>query len=88
MFFCGGKRDMLLFQRKFRRQAFPSTRFKGRLEAAPNAELGMRNAERTADCKDMRRRPFVFQAEGLKHYSPGQRPGWTAPVTIQFYILF
>jgi len=51
--FTGGKRekgDMLLFQRKFRRQAFPATRFNGRLEAAPNAELGMlarlRRAER------------------------------------------
>ena len=66
----------------FRGQAFPATRFNGRLEADPNAELGMRNERQRNTARslrfgrdDMRRRAFAVQAEGLKEYSPGQRPG-------------
>jgi len=58
---------MLLFQRNFRRQAFPATHFNGRveaaglrLEAARNAERGNQNPERGTDNPptDARRFPF------------------------------
>ena len=51
-----------------------------RLEASGLRPAHLRR--RNAECGT------AVQAEGLKHYSPGPHPGWTAPVTIQFYILF
>ena len=65
---------MLLFQRDFRRQAFPATRFNGRLLPTRNSECGTRKVfvpaglrrGRRRTAKDSRPRPLRFGRDDMR----------------------